>query len=193
MTAVNVGTSGSWSALAASIAGKFNAPFAAKTKAATLVTSAAMTDTSGAYSASGIIDVQAARRLTLYVSLTGSGAGAAGAVCSIIPLVSAEDAEPGPVDDSWFTMGVNDGSVTGGVLTASSLPSNTDFTVDPDFGRMLHRGLDIRSEPLDANTDKIRMRIALDVSGERWVQILYAAAAVLTEPETIAVKFSLSV
>jgi hypothetical protein len=182
----------SLTALTSGITPQYHTPLPSKTTAAALLASAACA-ASGAYTRTGILDVKGARHLTLLVSVTGAGAGAVGGVVSLIPLMSAESTEPAPGDDTWFGLGINDGSITGGTLTAASLPSGTDFSVTPDFGRSLNRGLDIRTEPLDANTDTIRMRVKLDVSDAQWVQVLYAEAGVVATPVTVAIKYALSV
>ena len=186
--ALNTGTAGSWHAL--SQAATNGTPYPAKTAASALKAAAALPGTAGVYTATSILDVRGARSLTLLVSYDGA---AIANVASLIPLMSAEAAEPATGDDTWFGFGINDGSVTGGTLTASSLPAGTDFSVAPDFGRSLNRVLDIRTEPLDGATDDIRMRVKLDVSDAQWVQVLYAEAGVVGTPGTLGIKYVLSV
>lgn len=148
---------------------------------------------SGAYTSSGVVDLGGNRKLTLFIAYAAHASGTAN-VLSLVPLVSShsQPSAPGATDDSWFTLGTWDGSVTAGTLTSSSLPANTDFTRTPDFARVLHRAADIRTEPADAGTDRFRVAVTLDVTPYRWFQALYAEAGDTANPGSLWLSYVLS-
>lgn len=148
---------------------------------------------SGAYTSSGAIDIGGHRKLTIFIAYNADASATAG-VLSLVPLFSAAKGKvaPGATDDAWFALGAWDGTVTAGTLTASSLPAGSDFTVSPDFARVLHRAADIRTEPSDAGTDKIRIAVTLDVTPYTYAQILYAEAGDTTNPGDVWLSYVLS-
>lgn len=162
-------------------------PWAGKGSAVELVAVATLA-ASGAYTRSTIVDLTGARFLTLYVDFD---AAAIANVLSMVPMFSAQLASPAAGDDEWFSPGVWDGTVTAGTLTASSVPSGGDYTISPDFGRILYRSLDIRTEPADATTDEIRVCFTLNVAPHRWFHLLYAEAGVVGTPGALRIKYAL--
>lgn len=133
----------------------------------------------GVYTAADAIDLGSARYITLYVKYLSDAASGATGTLSLIPLVSSHGRPKAPLisHEGWFPMGVNDGSVTGGTLVASSLDTSAvKLTEAPDFGRVLHRALDIRTEPADGNAEKTGGAITLNIGGSLWMRLLYAEA-----------------
>lgn len=149
---------------------------------------------SGAYTSSGKIKLGGARKLTLFIAYKANASGGDLGLLSVLPLFSAAktiEAQLGNTDDAWFAPGVWDGTVSPGTLTAASLPAGTDFDVQPDWGRALHRALDIRTEPADGNSDDIRITVTLDVSPYLWCQLLYAEAGDTTNQGTCWISYVL--
>jgi hypothetical protein len=146
---------------------------------------------SGVYSAAGsAINLGGHRKITLFIAYN---AAAIGGLVSLIPELSAHNDKKAPVgtDDAWFVPGVWDGSVTAGTLTASSLPAGTDFTVAGDFARCLHRQMDLRSEPADVATDKVRFSVTLNVEHALWLRLLVAEAGVTATPGSVWISYIL--
>jgi hypothetical protein len=138
----------------------------------------------GVYTASSAIDLRSARNVTLYIKYLSDAAAGATGTLSVIPIVSSHGRPNSPAinHEGWFPLGINDGSVTGGTLVASSLDTSTvKLTEAPDFGRVLTRGLDIRTEPADGNAEKTGGAIRLDVGGHLWLRLLYAEATAAAE------------
>jgi hypothetical protein len=160
-------------------------PLTGETSEASLVASVALS-ASGAWSRSGIIDVEGARRIVLLVSYLG---GAIGGYPRLLPLCSAKVDSAVDADD-WYAPGVWDGSVVAGTL-GGTLPSGADYTGAPDFARMLCRAGVIELEPVDATTDRIRVAISIDVSWAKRFQLAYAEAGVTATPGTLAVEYAL--
>ena len=161
-------------------------PVPAKGKKTQLVAAGTSCAASGAYTSSGIINVSRSRYVTLLVDMD---AAAIGNVVSLVPLLAYVIDQPGATDDEWFCPTTWDGSVTAGTLTASSLPSGTDFTVSGDFARCLQRATDLRTEPADATTDELRVAIRIAVGEARWLQVLYAEAGVTGTPSSVGLWY----
>lgn len=116
---------------------------------------------------SGVVSVHAARRATLWIA---ADVGAAGAYAQIFPFVSAQEAQPAVGDDVWFSPAVLDTTPTDTLITGS-FASGFDATIAPEWGVTKGRPQVIRTIDGDANTDKIRMCIPLDVTHARWFHI----------------------
>lgn len=146
-----------------------------------LASTALTTDLSGAVSA--VVGVSQFRRVTLWIS---ADVGAAGAYAHIVPLVSAEAAQPAIGDDSWYALAERDASAVATLLTGA-VPTGADFTIAPEWAVVTCRPLVIRTELGDAGTDKIRMAVTIDVSHARW---LYVATEEVSANMTVAIKWS---
>lgn len=120
----------------------------------------------------GVISLQGARRITLWVTYTSDPASGASGYAELMPLVSGFETKPAAGDDSWFAMDANDGTVTPKTLVGA-LPTGSDFDVQPDFGQVKGRSLLLATEPADSNSDDIRKRWVLEVGDARWFQVIY--------------------
>ncbi len=117
----------------------------------------------------GIICVEFARRVGLYLKYN---AAAAGGFAEVIPLLSAAADRPAADDDSWYVPFVPDGTMTD-VTLAGTLPTGTDFTAAPSFAKLGGRLLVIATKVAANAADKIRRDEVLDVTEARWLQFLY--------------------
>ena len=143
---------------------------------------------SGAQAFAGkIVNVAEARYITL---LCDYDAAAAAGRPSIVPLISAESAQPLAGDDSWFIPGVWDGSITGGTL--GTIPAGADWTAAPDFGLALFRQLAIVLEPADGATNELRVAVPINVSWAKWFTVAYAEHGATGDPGTLGIKYVLS-
>lgn len=165
-------------------------PAAANGELNSWVASAALA-ASGAFTASSIISVDQARRLTLWVSYTMNASATAG-YPQILVAQTAQETLPLTTDDVWYHSQVNDGSVSATLLTGS-MPSSVDATIAPEWGSLTLRPVVYRLEGGDASTDKIRLKIPVDVQDARWCFLLYAEEGDSTNPGTFAASYSLSV
>jgi hypothetical protein len=155
----------------------------AKDAVGTSAAFAALTN-GGVYTSSSAINLYSARYCTLFVKYLSDAAAGATGTLSVIPIVSAHGRPNSPTvnHEAWFPLGIHDGSVTGGTLVASSLDTSTvKLTEAPDWGRALHRGLDIRTEPADGNSEKTGGTITLAVGHSLWLRLLYAEATAAAE------------
>lgn len=142
---------------------------------------------SGVYTLTSAIPLYSARNCTLFIKYLSNASGGDLGVLSVIPIVSSHGRPnaPAATHAGWFPLGINDGSVTGGTLTASSLDTSAVVLSEaPDFGRVLTRSLDIRTEPADGNSEYSGGTIRLDVGGYLWLRLLYAEAGDTTNKGT---------
>lgn len=146
---------------------------------------------SGGWQASDLIRCGSARRATLWIKYTSNASGGDLGYPEIVPLVSAADPEPAPGDDSWYVPGISDGTITSKTL-AGSLVSGADFDVQPDFGQARYRGLVISTEPADGNSDDVRIKVDLDVTAARYLQLHVHEAGDTTNRGDLTVLVSLS-
>ena len=166
--------------------GSFVVPKSAEGTQTALVASAALA-AAGAYTQAGPVSVKGVREITLLISYTP---GAAGGYPIIVPLLSAQAADPDVDDDAWFAPAVDSGTVTATLL--GGVATGADYTAQPEWGLATERPLAIRLEAGDAGTDKIRIAIPIRVAAARWFQIAYAEAGVTATPGTLAVDYVLS-
>lgn len=172
-------------------AASLQTPVAAESPVQTLQALATALAASGAYTAVGVVDVVGARRLTLFLAYVAHASAGAGGYPSVLVLGSAEAAEPGATDESWYPLSVWDGTVTAGALTAGSLPSGTDFEEAPSWGQVAQRPLEIVMPAATANSEKQKLCTSLDVTALRWVQVLVAERGVVASPGALGVLYSL--
>lgn len=148
---------------------------------------------SGAYTASGVIDVRSFRTITLFLNVD---AAAVGGYPVIRPRVAYEDdgtlgVAPAFGSDVWYAVGVTDGSPVATLLTGT-VASGVDYTGAPEWGVLTFRPLAIRTEAHDAATDEIRMTVALDVSAASWFSLEYGEVGNTGTPSAIGIKYVLS-
>lgn len=154
---------------------------------AALFASAAL-EASGAWSRSSIVDVVDARKITLLIDYTTDATSGTDGYVEIVPMVAFTSDSPAAGDATWFVPGVWDGSVTEGTL-AGTLPTGTDFTATPMFGKTKHLPLCIRLDPADADTDRIQIAVTIDVTSARWFQLMAHEAGDTSNPGTLAVSY----
>ena len=146
---------------------------------------------SGAQTYSDILDVARWRRLTLYIDYDPHASATAG-YPKIIPFGSAAEAVPAAGDDSWYSLGVDDGAVTAAVLTGT-VPSGADWSLTPEFGWRTFRGLVLRLEASDNGSDEYRVAVTLDVTPYRWIQLATSEVGDTTNAGSLIIKYSRSV
>lgn len=153
--------------------------------------SASALPASGAWRRSEIVEVTRLRRLALEISINYSASAGATAYPVIIPMVSSsvlppidQSVAPDKSSDVWFPPAITDGSVTG-TANSGTLPTTTNFTNGPLFGEQVHRPLRIRPPTSSANSDKVRMVVALDVTHARWFQLIAAEVGNTAQPSTL--------
>lgn len=134
---------------------------------------------------SSIINVSAARRLTLWIK---ASVDAANAYLHLMPLVSAAQDRPVIGDDSWFGLAERDAAAVATLVTGS-MPVGLDATIAPEWAVVTARPIIIRTESGDANTDEIRLAVTLDVTHARWFVLL---AEEVTGNMTLQVSASVS-
>jgi hypothetical protein len=83
------------------------------------------------------------------------------------PSVSA----PAATADEWFPFAITDNTITA-ADAPNALPANVDFTYQPNWGRVTVYPMEVRFKATTGTTDKIRMRVKLDVSDCNWLQIM---------------------
>lgn len=163
-------------------------PIVAKGTEQALVTAATLA-ASGAYTASGLVDLEEARTCTLLLEYAP---GAVGGFAYAIPLVSALETAPAITADSWYALPAWDGSVSSAVL-AGAFPSNVDITKQPEWGIPQYRHMAIKiGDAGDATTDRYRLVAPLDVAPFRHLAILYAEVGVTATPGTFAANYVLA-
>lgn len=166
---------------------KGRTPIPAKGSLQTLVASAALA-ASGAFTDSGIIDLEGARRITLRVYYSG---GAIGGYPVLIPRVSAQAAQPAAVTtDVWEDMTIQDLSSPSETLLTGTMPATE--TGAPEWGVTKLLPLALRTKEVDATSNKQRLKIPLDVSEDFWFSLRYAELGQTGTPGTLAVFYSLS-
>ncbi len=153
----------------------------------TLVASAALAG-SGAFTASGVIPIQEARRITLEILYN---TGTTGGYPHIVPNFSGLSDVPAVGDDAWYVPAVWDSTVT--AVSPGAVATGVDYTVTPPFGEVVFRPLLIRSAAATGASDKIRMVISIDTNGARWFYVSCAEKGVTGTPGTLAVYYTLSV
>ena len=137
------------------------------TSVGTARTSAILT---GVYVYGSILDVARFRSVTLFISQAGAGAANE---LSIVPVGSPLDVQPAAGDDSWFAFGVNDGSVSANDLGVT-VATGADYTAQPNWGRVTVYPMELRLKAHTNTTDKIRVKVKLDVSDIKWLQLACA-------------------
>jgi hypothetical protein len=165
-------------------------PVAGKGVSTALVASATMS-ASGAWSRSSIVNLGTARKITFELTYTTDGTGGTDGYVEIVPMVAATREQPAANDATWFTMGYTDGTYTEGTLSGT-LPSGTDFSAAPNFAKVKFEGLCIRTDPADADTDVVQIKVSLDVSDARWIQLMYHEAGDTANPGALAISYVLS-
>lgn len=141
----------------------------------------------GAFQTTDRIDLGTSRRLLLEVRYL---AAAAGGYPAIIPVASNADTIPAITDDVWVVPTIWDGIVTG--ATVGTLPAGPTFTNQPDFGRVVHRQIDLNVEPADAANDIIRAGIPLNIEDYRWMYFLVAEEGATGGPGSLSLAYALS-
>jgi len=152
-----------------------------------LVASAALAG-SGAFTASGVIDVSKNRRITLEILYN---TGTTGGYPHIVPNFSGLKVQPAVGDDSWYVPGVWDSTVT--AVSPGAVATGVDYTVTPPFGEVLFRPILLRSAAATGASDKIRMVVSIDTNGARWLYVSCAEKGVTATPGTLAINYTLSV
>lgn len=133
----------------------------------TIVNGVTMTST---FQASSVVDVSSARQITLLIDFD---AGGAGNIPDIIPLFSADNAQPAATDDSWFAPNETDGSITAATVGGTGL-SGADFTLQPEYANVTARPLLLRLETSDAASDEYRLAVTLRCDWARYFHCQFA-------------------
>ena len=140
------------------------------------------------YVPSLILDVRGAREVTLLIKATG---GSADNAVSILALLAANQASvPKASDDVWYGAAVTDGAVTPAVLDATVYASAT-FTVDPEWGSVVVRPMEILLAEMDAASDIIEMAVTIKCAWAAYLHLQCAdtdAAGTLATLEVKAVR-----
>ncbi len=129
---------------------------------------------SGAWTQSEILPVTQLRRLVVEVSYNAHSATTAGYPQIMVMLScygpSAETSADAPAigDDVWFLPGITDGAVTAGALAAGTIGAGSDYTVTAEWGAVDYHEMVVNCKKALATSDKIRMRLAFDVTDARW-------------------------
>lgn len=166
-----------------------SSPIAAHSPATTLRALATALAASGAFESAGIVDVEGARRLQLFLGYQSAGSGGTGGYPSIIVLGSAADEQPAAADEAWYPLVVDDGTVTAGAL-AGALPAGSDFAAAPNWGVVLQQPLELTLPAATTNSEKIKGTLGLDVTALRWVQVLVAERGATAAPGALGVLYS---
>lgn len=132
---------------------------------------------SGAWTQSEVVPVQQLRRLVIEVAYNANASTTAGYPQLLLMLSSQANAEvagaPWPLvgDDVWFLTGVTDGAVTAAALAAGAIGTGSDFTVTAEFGATDYHEQVVNVKKALANSDKIRMRLSVDVTDAKWFML----------------------
>lgn len=122
---------------------------------------------SGAWTQSEIINVKQLRRVTLEV-LYNAHASTTTGYAEIIPILCQQEALPAIGDDVWFPLGITDGAVTAGALASGTIGTGSDYTITQSWGKVVYRPLVIQAGAALANSDKIRIKVDIDVTDSSW-------------------------
>jgi hypothetical protein len=95
-----------------------------------------------------------------------------GNLVEIVPKLSCATSAPLATDDVWTIPGIWDGVVTDGAGTTP--PAGSDYTASPNFGRITHDSLAIRTPPTSGASDKIRIHFSLNVEAHKHMCLQYA-------------------
>lgn len=137
----------------------------------------------GAYSLTGPLDVRKTRLLHLYLSVN---AAAIGNIVSIVPEVSMD---PKGSEDSFFVIGVSDGSVA---IKDLAVAPSTVYTKN-NFGTVQFVPMNIVTPKSITATDKLRMSVSIEVSSACWIRFRVAEASVTATPASLGVSYAKSV
>lgn len=167
-----------------------NMPAAAKGDQTALLAPTTPADDNLAYTSIAEIG-PVARYITLYIKVT---AATAANEVRLIPFVNGDTVSPASGDDEWYPMGVSDvvASSSAVIAAAQALPTGADWSLDPAWALVNYQGLIIGTRPVVNATDKIRMKIKLDVGDARWIQIVYADVLAAGTKASIAIDYVLS-
>ena len=163
------------------------APRARATVSASIFASAALA-ASGAWSRSSIVDVAAARKLTLLLDY--DPAAVAGAPHLILLGACTADA-PAAGDDSWFMLTATDGSITAAVSTGT-VPTGADYTVVQVMGTATLQQMIYKLAAATNAADEIRAAVTIDVTPFRWFHFIAAEVGVTGTPGTLVGSYVLS-
>lgn len=136
----------------------------------------------------GVINVQGARELTLWVNYDPA---AVGNYPHIVMMVSNAQDVPAVDDDSWYIATHTDGVITD-VTPDTGLPTGTDFSAPPPWGELTMKALIIRLPAAVGATDEYRYAIAYNVARYRWVQFMFAEKGTTATPGNLQANYSLS-
>lgn len=166
------------------------APQSFEDPSAVLFTSATLA-ASGAWTrGDSIVNVKGAREIALLIDYTAHASTTTG-YPQIVPMVACTDTSPAVGDATWFVPGVHDGSLTATAL-AGTLPTGTDFTVNPPMGVALIYPMVIRLNAATANSARTQMVVRLNVAPYKWLQIMAAEKGDTTNRGVLAVSYALS-
>lgn len=136
---------------------------------------------SNAYTASSVIDLGSARRMTVWGHVD---AGAAGSIVSFIVGLNATSRKP-LATARFYPISKLDDSSTNAVLAAVSVVGSPAASLQPAWSQNTLRPMDIRTAAALNAADEIPFRFVVDVSDARWAIVAYgqtdagAAAKVL--------------
>ena len=145
---------------------------------------------SGAWRQSEMLNVTRLRRVTIRLAYNASSATTTGYalvqfLCCGIPLDPLTGAEPLIGDDVWYSPMITDGVVTA-TATAGTLPTGADWSNGPLFGQQIHRPFVMQPPAAVANSNKLRMKLTLDVTDEFFLYVIASEVGDATNRGTLS-------
>lgn len=146
---------------------------------------------SGAWRQSEMLNVSKLRRVTIRLAYNASASTTTGyplvaVLCCGVPLDATTGLEPLITDDVWYFPMVTDGVVTA-TATAGTLPTGADWSNGPLFGQQIHRPFVMQPPAAVANSNKLRMKLTVDVTDEFFLYVIASEVGDATNRGTLTI------
>lgn len=147
---------------------------------------------------SSIVPVRDARACGLWIMYDGDESATTAGEPQIMVWVSGHDdpdipgAAPAETDDVWFSPGVLDVAPTDAVLGNDTyVPGNLPVSANPEYREYKVGPLVLNLFPTDANNDKVRVMVKLDVAMARWMFVSAVEVGDTTNDGTLQIEYNL--